>query len=288
MVSNTTLKRVLYPSPLRYPGGKATLSPFLSKVLDTRGYSGKVTFVEPFAGGAGAALSLLFAGKVSNIIINDLDPSIYTFWKIAVFDTDRLIKKIKKTRISISEWKKQRRIYDEKKSTGFDLAFAFFFLNRTNRSGIIAGGPIGGYKQDSVWKLNSRFNKKGLIERLERLKKFKNQIEITNMDGVDLLSSLERETGASSYFIFLDPPYIKKGQLLYLNHYQREDHEHLAGFLENSILDWAMTYDDTRYIRNLYREKSVKGFTISHTAYLRKQGKEVFISPEKIRERVIV
>lgn len=285
MYSNKS--KLLHPSPLRYPGGKAKLSSFLGKVLDKKD-SKKIVFVEPYAGGAGAALSLLFAGKVSKIVINDLDPAIFSFWKAAVFETDRFIRKIQGINLTVAEWQRQHAIYKNKSSSEFNLGFATFFLNRTNRSGIIEGGPIGGIDQKGEWKINARFNKEGLIERLKVLKKFRKKIVVTNLDGIDLLRSLEKKLNASDHFIFLDPPYINKGKLLYLNHYLKENHESLAAFLKDSGLEWVMTYDDTQYIRKLYSTKEVKGFSISHTAYTRKKGKEVLISPRPIRTRVAV
>lgn len=273
-------------SPLRYPGGKSKLSDLLSKIIDSKSFGRKVVFVEPFAGGAGAALTLLMTGKVSKIIINDLDPAIFAFWKVAVNDTDKLIRKIKRTEVNISEWKKQKKIYQKKSSNTFDLAFATFFLNRTNRSGIIEGGPIGGNNQESVWKINARFNKEGLINRLEKIKEYSKYITVTNYDGVKLLEEIQKRKDIKDHFIFIDPPYIQKGQLLYLNHYKNNDHEKLSRFLNKSKLDWVMTYDDTSYVRELYSQNQIRGFKIAHTAHSRKTGKEVLISPSPIKGRI--
>ena len=212
--------KTLFFSPLRYPGGKTCLVPKLSKAVQKHCSNSKnVTFVEPYAGGAGASLSLLFSNKVNKIIINDLDKAIYTFWKIAVQNTTYLINKINQTKINIEEWKKQKRNYtllenkkylnskDEKQ-----LAFATLFLNRTNRSGIMRGGPIGGMKQSGKWQIAERFTKKTIIERLRKIHKFKNKIKVTNMDGIDLIKKLEKRKNKDNYFIFLDPPYFQKGQ----------------------------------------------------------------------------
>lgn len=275
-------------SPLRYPGGKARLTRQLTEILKSRSGGKNIVFVEPFAGGAGAALTLLLTGKVSNIVINDLDPAIYSFWKIAVNETDKLINKIQRTKITIKEWKKQHAIYQSKTKDKFKLAFATFFLNRTNRSGIIEGGPIGGYSQTGEWKLNARFNKEELVNRLIQIKNYRKKITVTNYDGVQLLKAIEKRKDFKDHFIFIDPPYIKKGQLLYLNHYQKEDHENLARFLNTSVLDWVMTYDDTPYVRGLYSEQAVKGFKIAHTAHSRKLGKEVLISPVPIKGKILV
>lgn len=267
-----------FASPFRYPGGKTRLASKLNEVIEKNfEQNEKVVLVEPYAGGAGASLVLLFASKVDKIVINDLDKAIYTFWKIAVSDTDYLIKKIRNTKVTIDEWRKQKAVYASPENDR-GLAFATLFLNRTNRSGIMAGGPIGGINQSGDWKIDVRFTKETIIGRLEKIKEFKNKIKVCNSDGIRLLKRLEQHKKTSQYFIFLDPPYYQKGKSLYLNHYGNKDHEKLSKFLEKSLLKkWIMTYDDVSYIKNLYSKMRTKSFSIQHNAYKSKAGKEVMI-----------
>lgn len=271
-----------FSSPLRYPGGKTRLANKLLEAIEKNfDQKEKVVLVEPYAGGAGASLALLFAGKVEKIVINDLDRAIFTFWKIAVSDTDYLINKIRRTEVTIEEWKKQKAIYVSTKNER-KLAFATLFLNRTNRSGIMNGGPIGGIDQSGTWKVNARFTKQTIIDRLEKVKEFRNKIEVCNLDGIELLKKLEKRKNRKQYFIFLDPPYFQKGQSLYLNHYSNKDHENLSGFLGKSLFKkWVMTYDDVPYIKNLYATMRTKGFAIQHNAYESKIGREVMIFPKE-------
>lgn len=270
-----------FSSPLRYPGGKTRLANKLLEAIEKNfDPKEKVILVEPYAGGAGASLSLLLAGKVERIIINDLDKAIFSFWKIAVFDTSYLISKIRRTEVTMKEWKKQKAIYisttNERK-----LAFATLFLNRTNRSGIMNGGAIGGIEQSGTWKVNARFTKKTIIDRLGKIKEFHTKIEVTNLDGIELLKKLEERKNKNQYFVFLDPPYFQKGQSLYLNHYNNKDHENLSWFLhKSSFKKWIMTYDDVPYIKNLYSKMSTRGFATQHNAYKSKVGKEVMIFPK--------
>jgi len=270
-----------FASPFRYPGGKTRLASKLAEIIEKNFEKDeKVVLVEPYAGGAGASLLLLFAGKVEKIVINDLDNAIYTFWKIAVSDTDYLIRKIKSTNITIMEREKQKAVYISPKNDR-ELAFATLFLNRTNRSGIMDGGPIGGGKQLGKWKVDARFTKETIISRLEKIKKFKNKIKVYNSDGIKLLKKLEQHKKVDQYFIFLDPPYFQKGQSLYLNHYNNKDHEELSKFLRKSSLKkWIMTYDDVSYIKNLYAEMHTKGFAIQHNAYQSRIGREIMIFPQ--------
>jgi len=277
-----------FSSPLRYPGGKTRLASFLCKaIVKNFSENEKIILVEPYAGGAGASLKLLFSGKVDKIIINDLDKAIFSFWKIAVSDTDFLIDKIQKINIDIDEWKKQREIYNNPSSTIKGLAFATLFLNRTNRSGIIEGGPIGGIEQSGFWNVKARFTKNTIIARLGKIKEFKNKIAIRNLDGITLLKQLEKNKCKNRYFIFLDPPYYQKGKSLYLNHYIDKDHKKLLKLLEKSSLKWVMTYDDVSYIQNLYDKFRKTKFVINHSAFEARQGKEVLIFSDNVVKVVI-
>lgn len=270
-----------FSSPLRYPGGKTRLASFLWETIKKNfGKEDKITLVEPYAGGAGASLKLLFENKVEKLIINDLDRAIFCFWKTAVKNTDFLIEKIKTTYINLEERQKQKNIYKNHKSKNKDLAFATLFLNRTNYSGIINAGPIGGSQQKSKWNIQARFNKKIIIERLEKIKKFKNQIEIKNLDGVNLLKKLKKD----NYFIFLDPPYYEKGRFLYLNHYVEKNHQDLLKFLKKTSLKWVMTYDNVSYITNLYEKFNKKEFTLNHSAFKSKKGKEIMIFADNVNQ----
>jgi len=266
-------------SPLRYPGGKTFLFSFFDKVIKKNGL-GNITYIEPFAGGAGAALALLFLEKVERIVINDLDKAIFSFWKSAIFDSENFIRKLFSTPITIKEWKKQKLIYNNLQSSYFDLGFATFFLNRTNISGIVNGGPIGGIQQKGKWKIDARFNKDKLAERIRQLSLYKNRISVFNRDGVDLMNDYLNK---KNVFIYLDPPYYEKGATLYLNHYKKEDHEVLAKLLNcNPDAFWLLTYDNNKEIKSLYPERKIVNFALNYNAYKSYKGKEILISSDAL------
>jgi DNA adenine methylase len=270
----------LHFSPLRYPGGKTFLYPFLKETIEKNKLQG-ITYVEPFAGGAGAALALLFSGSVEDIIINDLDKAIYSFWRSAIFKSKKFIQKIRITPITIKEWEKQKNIYKDNKSSQFDRGFATFFINRTNRSGILDGGPIGGLDQKGNWKIDARFNKEGLIERIELLAKHKDKIRVTNKDGLELIKDYLKDKNT---FIYLDPPYYDKGSTLYMNHYQEDDHIALSKELnDNRDSFWLLTYDNKREIKSLYPDRRVVKFSLNYNAYESRIGKEIMILSDVIK-----
>ena len=147
-------------SPLRYPGGKSKLAPFVSLAIKKANLQNPV-YIEPFAGGAGTALELLFNGIVDEIVINDYDKAIYSMWRAILTNTRKFIYFIENTPLNDVEWRKQKKIYTtQNKKYSIELGFATFYLNRTNRSGILSAGPIGGHNQTGNYLIDARFNKK--------------------------------------------------------------------------------------------------------------------------------
>ena len=196
-------------SPLRYPGGKAKFSPCVKEIIHKS--EDKIeTYIEPFAGGAGVALDLLFSGEVKRIVINDYDKAIYSFWRAVLEETDRLIDLIKKTEITIDEWYKQKEVYmNNANKYSLELAFATFFLNRTNRSGILNAGPIGGYAQRGAYRLDVRYNKENLIQRIKDIAKLKKNIYIYNKEIRAFIQQVLPKYSENG-FAYFDPPYYRK------------------------------------------------------------------------------
>lgn len=274
-----TSRPVNYYSPLRYPGGKASLSNYFHKLI-VRNNISNCTYIEPYAGGIGAGLTLLIHEKVDYLVINDYDKAIYSFWKSIIFYTSDFIKKIAETEISLSEREKQKVIYNDKNSSEIDLGFATFFLNRTNYSGIINGGPIGGKSQKSKWKITARFNKSMLINKIKRISNYSSRISLYNMDGIGFM---RKYCDYSNIFVYIDPPYYKKGKSLYHNHYLHKEHSELANFLnKKSDFNWILTYDNVSEILNLYPHRKKVSFDLQYHANQHKIGNELLIFSDKI------
>jgi DNA adenine methylase len=241
---------------------------------------GDRAIAEPFGGGAGASLKLLFLEETPEIHINDADDAIYDFWWSTVNRSKAFSALISKTRVSMAEWRRQRSLYrNSRRISRIRRGFAAFYLNRCNRSGIIMnGGPIGGVEQTGEWKLNARFNKAALRERCEKIFDFRSRIHISGDDGIAFIKALADK----SPFYFIDPPYFKKGKTLYLNALNEEYHEKLALQLKGMPnAAWILTYDDCPEIRRLYRGWSnVRSFSLRYAASERRSGKELLISPK--------
>ena len=268
-----------FASPLRYPGGKAGFSDLLTEII-RRNDLGGCTYAEPFAGGAGAAFSLLYAEQVSRILINDLDPQLGAFWRSVLDRTDDFVKLILSTRPTVAEWRRQRAIYQKPgRYSDLRVGFATFFLNRCNRSGIIAtGGPIGGVKQQGKWGIRARWGPAELERRIRRIAAYRDRVEFFQMDARDFLREEVLPRSRDGMFVYLDPPYYKKGPQLYLNASTHEDHERLAAYLRRICrFKWVASYDNVPEIRQMYDGMLRRKFDLTYTARERSVGKEILI-----------
>jgi DNA adenine methylase len=270
-------------SPLRYPGGKARMLGLAAEVLRLnrleRGH-----YAEPYAGGCGLALGLLYGGHVADIHINDIDPSVWAFWHCVLRDTDRFVARLQKTPVTISEWRKQQAIHRTQDANDLlALGFAAFFLNRTNRSGVIkSGGVIGGLDQTGQYKIDCRFNRQDLVRRVRRIAKYKDRIHLSNFDAIEFLARCEKRLPRQS-LVFIDPPYYKKGASLYTNFYRREDHAAVAHRVVELGRHWLVTYDDVPEIRILYRDRRQYCFDINYSLHKKRIGTELLIASKGIK-----
>ena len=244
---------------------------------------GDRSIAEPFAGGAGACLALLYLEEASRIHINDADPAIYDFWWTLTNRSKPFLNMLLKTRVNIREWRKQRAVFRNPRSVArLRRGFATFFLNRCNRSGIIlTGGPIGGIKQTGRWKIDARFNKIELCQRCEKVAEYRERISVSCDDGIRFIGRMDPE----STFLFIDPPYFRKGATLYLNSLDDGYHMALAARLKGMLnAAWVLTYDDCPEIRRLYHGwAAIRPYSMRYAASERRPGKEILISPKWMR-----
>ncbi len=264
-------------SPLRYPGGKSRLARFIRALLEANDLAGGA-YIEPFAGAAGVAWALLFEGCISSVVLNDLDPAIYAFWRSVLDHTDELCKAILDTSVTMRTWRKQRSILEDPSNHSLlELGFAAFFLNRTNRSGVIRGGVIGGQQQTGKWKLNARYNKRGLIARIYKIAAHADRATVHNLDASEFILTILPVLPSQS-LVFLDPPYFHRGQDLYHNHYAPLDHAHLATLVTKSIRQpWIASYDNSAETRHLYAGLDHKIYRLSYSAADRYIGSELLV-----------
>lgn len=244
------------------------------QVNDLKGAS----YVEPFAGGAGVALGLLFDNYVDKIFINDIDPAIYAFWHSVLNNADELCALIYDTPVTIGEWHNQKEIfYVRDVSDLLSFGFSTFFLNRTNRSGILKGGVIGGLNQSGKWRLDARFNKKTLIDKIQKIYSFRDQVVLSNLDVREFINEQVCNFHEKT-LSYIDPPYFHKGRGLYLNALSKDDHILIAHCIKNSIKSpWIISYDNTPEISCLYSDYRKGIHSLNYSASTSYEGSEIII-----------
>lgn len=268
------MKYIKPVSPLRYPGGKSIFFPVIKAIINSNELEGGEYF-EPFAGGAAVGLELLFSGVVSRIHINDIDVAVYSFWKSIIFQGEDFLDKLERVEINIEEWERQRYIINNLKDfSTLEIGFAAFFLNRTNRSGILKAGVIGGKNQNGKYKLDARFNKENLKKRILQIQKFSDKICVYNEDAINILCKSD-VFFPDNTFIYLDPPYYNKGNGLYRNFYKHQDHVAVESILKNIRIKWIVSYDNCKEIREIYKDYNNLEYSLRYHAYNNKIGSEI-------------
>jgi DNA adenine methylase len=264
-----------FTSPLRYPGGKGAIADFIKLALKKNSLTDG-HYVELFAGGAGIAWPLLFEEYVQHVHVNDISHAVYAFWRSVLNDTEALCRLVWDVPVTIEEWRRQKQVQsDLHNHTTLDLAFSTFFLNRTNRSGILRGGVIGGQEQDGKWKLDARYNKKDLIARIKRIARYRNRISVYHLDAADFIR-MQMHNLPDKALLYLDPPYYVKGQDLYQNHYSPADHANLASLLCDQVNHpWIISYDAAPEIVDLYKRYVNIRYDLSYSAQDRYFGSEI-------------
>ena len=262
-------------TPLRYPGGKGQLANFIKLLIRMNGLQDG-HYAEVYAGGAAVAFSLLFEDWVTRVFINDIDPAIYSFWSSVIGAPEDLCRAIIDTPVNMQQWKTQKGIHsDPHNHDPHRLAFATFFLNRTNRSGILKGGVIGGKAQDGRWRLDARYNKRDLVDRIQRIARRGDRISVSNLDAADFLTTIVPTLNQKA-LVFLDPPYYRKGEGLYEHHYSHVDHVKISKLLSKSVhRPWVVSYDDVPEIRSLYSSFKSQQYSLSYSAQERYKGAEI-------------
>lgn len=277
-------------SPLRYPGGKSVFTEFFGSFIEFNNIQSPI-YIEPYCGGSGAAINLLLENKVEKIWLNDANYSIYSFWYSLKHFGELFLEKIESTEVTLKQWNVQKEILSSKwnktnsESDLFMNGFATFFLNRSNRSGILNAGPIGGSSEErqinANYKIDARFNKSNLIPKVQNIINRKDDLIVSNFDALELLDELEgkSEEFKSNSFVYLDPPYYKQGSGLYLNYYLPEDHKTISEYLSKEFSwKWLLSYDNVEEIRSLYLNFQQYSFYLNYSAQEAKLGSELLIN----------
>lgn len=273
-----------YKTPLRYPGGKQRLAPFVIEIMEANDLIGG-DYIEPYAGGAGVAMELLLNGDVARVHLNDASHAVHAFWKAMLDNPEEFCRRISGASLTVEEWKRQKAIMAAPGEVDLmDLGFSLFFLNRCNRSGIPSGGIIGGLDQSGRWKMDARFTRTALIARVEAIALRRDRIQVSGMDAEIYISNYLPNIPKKS-LVYLDPPYFKKADRLYLNHYTPEDHARIAKVIQKEIkIPWIVSYDCAPEILSHYSTRQFFQYDLQYTAGRNPyRGREVFFFSDKVK-----
>lgn len=271
-------------TPLRYPGGKARFAPLIAEVIMTNKLTGG-HYLEPYAGGAGVALALLIDGVVEHIHVNDADPAIAVFWRTATQRTSELVRMVASEPITMDAWRHWRSVMrGDLPGTDLERGFATLFMNRTNRSGILKGGVIGGKEQAGNYKIDARFMRDELCARLNRIGQHARFIHVYEEDAHQLLLRCHQFLPTRS-LVYLDPPYYVKGAGLYRNFYKHDDHVRIASLLGSAgfCRPWVVSYDNAEEIKAMYAYAKPYAYGLNYTAQRRYTGSEVMFFSENVQ-----
>jgi DNA adenine methylase len=271
-----------YSTPLRYPGGKQKLAPFILELLHANNVIGG-EYAEPYAGGAGVALELLLEKHVRKIHLNDSSIQVYSFWRSVLSHTDELCRLIAGASLSVDEWKLRREIVRQPKGNSvLEVGFSTFYLNRCNRSGVLSGGIIGGLEQSGPWKMDARFSRNELIRRIEIVAARASAIVLKNWDAEKFINEHIPTLPVNS-LVYCDPPYFEKASRLYLNSYNEADHKRISAVIQKRLKrKWIVSYDNAPEIANYYNDRRSFIYDLQYNAARVYKGKELFVFSDDV------
>ena len=84
--------------------------------------------------------------------------------------------------------------------------------------------------------------------------------------------------------LYLDPPYYKKGQGLYMNYYNDSDHTQICDVISKvNALHWVVSYDNSAFIKDLYKDFRSQEFELNYSANNNGKGTEVMFFSDNCR-----
>ena len=272
------------------------MAAYLTEVFDRHcGPMDVEVWMEPFAGGAGAGLTLLASNTVEEVWLVEKNPALAALWRAMLHQGDELAATVSTTIPDMNLWHQSKEILAQVASSAqtFDdltVGFAAFIVNRCSRSGIIAPnvGPIGGKNQTGQWLIGARYNGPELASRILTLHSWARagRLNISEDDAIDRITDLNISGIGDEVMLFVDPPYIREGNRLYAHGMTADDHQRLADALNRCRSPWLLTYDDEPTVHEtLYPERRVMLFDIPNTANKARIATELLVISDNLDVR---
>lgn len=257
----TNVAQVNQLSPFRYPGGKTWLVPELRKWLLSLGFEPDA-FIEPFAGGAIAGLTVAAEKLAYSVVLSELDDDVASVWKVIIEGTDQevawLCRRIVDFEVTPEE---VRNVLLSEPSIQKARAFRTIIKNRMQRGGIMAPGA-GLVKTGEAGKgLRSRWYPDTLSARIRSLRKLRDRITFLQCDAFDVIQQFVANPKAA---FFVDPPYTaggkRAGARLYIHN--EIDHERLFSIMAKVRGAAMLTYDDVPEVREMANRHGFRAVSV--------------------------
>lgn len=237
-------------TPFRYPGAKNKMLPILMEHIKPL-MVGQSSFCDAFVGGGSVALEVAKKFPYHNIILNDKDYWMYSFWDIvAGNETSQLpaLLQLIDQPATLEQFYKLREDEDDSK---LSAAYKAIFFNRCTFSGILKSGPIGGKDQKSKYTVDCRYNASKIKQKIIAINKLLfGRTTVYNQDINQFLIILK------DCPLYLDPPYVKKGKDLYTEYMVLEEHRQMSEVLKFKK-NWVLSYDDCEEVRFFYKDSEI-------------------------------
>lgn len=234
---------VSHRSPFRYPGGKTWLVPQIRCWLLSRQVR-PARFVEPFAGGAIASMTVGFEHLAKHVVFSELDGGVSAVWKAVLNgEAEWLAQRILTFRVTLAE---VEAVLNAIATELRERAFQTIVRNRMQRGGILAEGAGLIKTGENGNGLLSRWYAETLARRIHDINARKDRFTFVGGDGFDLIEEYANDGEAIFY---LDPPYTVAARRLYSSWHV--DHPRLFSLAASLKGDFLMSYDDTPEVRRL-------------------------------------
>jgi DNA adenine methylase len=248
---------------LRYPGGKAKIAAKIVGIIKDRlNKSGEINeYREPFFGGGAVGLQVIRdCPEIGRFWFNDADPTMACLWQSVVQRSDSMRVILGCLDPSVDYFHFYRsflRGIERPDDLGhFDrasIACMKISCHQMSYSGLgtMAGGPIGGAKQESKYDVGCRYDAQRISGKIAHVRDLLNSVEL-HPEVCTCLDFEEVVRAPGDAIIYLDPPYYKAGPGLYQIAFDHAAHERLAHMLRSEERPWLLSYDRHPVIEGLY------------------------------------
>jgi DNA adenine methylase len=208
-------------------------------------------FLEPFAGGAIASLTVAFERLAGHVVMAETDEGVSAVWKtILNGQGEWLAREI--LGFELTEVNARQALAEDSNGSSVSLrqrAFLTLLRNRVQRGGIMAPGAGLVKNGENNRGISSRWYPETLARRIREISMNLDRMSFYAGDGFALVDEYLAEESCAFY---VDPPYMKAARRLYRN--WQIDHRRLFEKMAAVSGSFLMSYDNDKEIQDMARE----------------------------------